>query len=299
MALYYWCSGQFLDVKGRPLCLEHHFHPAWRTFWSHNELTDALFSLLCYYQEGGMFFLLSGGQKAFLLKRSVWVNKPPLKRDCSQIGWNYLLDSLAELGFSKTMNGATIWTPTLPSMKWMSHESESLRTAYKQIAPILFWERLEGEALLPLPLTLLFSRSSFSHVVSVPEFPHLQSTCSPSQQEQDVFLSSASKGLWVGSSGCSAKDYKLACACEEAGAGHGAWLSLLLIADIELMLFLAWGRAITQEFLLKWFFVKPPLTPTRSPSRLSLPSLSEPSSSELQYWGHYFTAGLRLLWSCR
>lgn len=55
-----------------------------------------------------MFFLLSGGQKAFLLKRSVWVNKPPLKRDCSQIGWNYLLDSLAELGFSKTMNGATI-----------------------------------------------------------------------------------------------------------------------------------------------------------------------------------------------
>lgn len=32
-----------------------------------------------------MFFLLSGGQEAFLLKRSVCVNKPPLKRDCSQI----------------------------------------------------------------------------------------------------------------------------------------------------------------------------------------------------------------------
>lgn len=69
----------------------------------------------------------------------------------------------------------------------------------------------------------------------------------------------------------SGKGCKLTCACEEAGAGHGAWLSLLLIADIELMLFLAWGRAITQEFLLKWFFVKPPLTPTMSPSFLSLP----------------------------
>lgn len=49
----------------------------------------------------------------------------------------------------------------------------------------------------------------------------------------------------------SGKDYKQACACEEARAGHGAWLSPLLIADIELMLFLASGSAITQEFLLK------------------------------------------------
>lgn len=55
--------------------------------------------------------------------------------------------------------------------------------------------------------------------------------------------------MWLLTS--SGKSHKLACACEEAGAGRGAWLSLLLTADIELMLFLAWGRAITQEFLLK------------------------------------------------
>lgn len=80
----------------------------------------------------------------------------------------------------------------------------------------------------------------------------------------------------------SGKDCKLACACKEAGAGHGAWLSPLLIADIDLMLFLAWNRAITKEFLLKWFFVKSPLTPTASPSFLSLPYPSQPSNLELQ-----------------
>lgn len=59
---------------------------------------------------------------------------------------------------------------------------------------------------------------------------------------------------------------KQSCAYEEFEGGRAAWLILLLIADIEMMLFLAWGKAITQEFLLKWFFVKPLLAfPTLPP----------------------------------
>ena len=53
------------------------------------------------------------------------------------------------------------------------------------------------------------------------------------------------------------------------GGLHQLWgpTDLILIANIELMLFLAQGRAITQEFLLKWFFVKALLpTPILWPS---------------------------------
>lgn len=175
-------------------------------------------------------------------------------------------------------------------------ESGSLKTGYRQIALILFWEHLEEEALLLFAPCSLF-KALLSHVVCILNFSHLQSSRSHSTQE--VFISSLSTEplgghMWLLTS--SEKDHKLACACEEAGAGHGAWLSPLLTADIELMLFLAWGRAITQEFLLKWFFVKPPLTPTTSPL-LSFPPFSFWARHlELLYWGYCHAAGLRLHW---
>lgn len=142
--------------------------------------------------------------KIFLAKRSVWVNKSPLE-ETAQLERRYLLDSLVGLGSNKTTNGANVevWTPTLPLMKHMSHWSESLRISSRQSASILFSEHLEGEVLHPFLLKLLLSKLLHSLMVSVPKFPHLQTSCCPSEQEQEVFLSSTSKELLVGSSGCS------------------------------------------------------------------------------------------------
>lgn len=56
--LYYWCSGWLLDAKGRPLCMEQHFHSAWRIFWGYNDLIDTLVTLLCHYGVRDVFWVM-------------------------------------------------------------------------------------------------------------------------------------------------------------------------------------------------------------------------------------------------
>lgn len=190
-------------------------HCDWNSFsvlsWDRTESSKITISLLLYslpffvIMEGRCFFFFPDDVWKYSMLKEVfgWTNLH--SKETAQLEGRYLLDSLVGLDSNKTTNGANmeVWTPTLPPMKHMSHWSESLRISSRQIAPILFWEHLEGEVLHPLLLTLLLSKPLRSHVVSVLKFPHLQTSCCPSEQEQEVFLSSTSRGLLVGSSGCS------------------------------------------------------------------------------------------------
>lgn len=143
---WYWCSGWLLDAKGGSLCMEQHFHSAGRSFQGYNDLIDTPVTLLfCYRERKRERCILSDVQNASLLKG----RKPLGDQTLIQ---NNLVSSSTELFVSSLawldpMN-MEVWTPTLPSVKHISHSSGPLRIGYRQITLILFWEYLEGEALL-------------------------------------------------------------------------------------------------------------------------------------------------------